>query len=376
MTLISAVRCKDHLGHDAFVVSADAQETIEGRRVFLTKIEPRKMGKFAVVIGGSGMGDLIDGFLIRLQDSLSTTTIEDVGGLRLVIQDVLLDYMRTEVKAYSAPIRSKYLRFVIGAYDPEKREAECWVTKSSRLKPIEDFQLLGCDEDIYHYFMKRMYGSALSIGKAVRLSIHVFLMAKKTSLYIDGPTSIAIIRDIGIAMEQRKYIDNAELDILELSKAMDNLSVALPDTGMSAVEFEAHLQDFVAIAKEIRKRAVERTGHEIWEQLMEGKEYSELYSKFPDGGQIITHLDEGKVISVEFGDKPEKGLWVGSFVADNFSQEHSPADIKMCGKRRVVGNQVFVEVVPCKLPGRNHHHTPGESCIEGTWLESLTPSDT
>ena len=43
--------------------------------------------------------------------------------------------------------------------------------------------------------------------------------------------------------------------------------------------------------------------------------------------------------------------------------------IRRCGKKRVIGNRVFAQVVECKV---RFHRTPSENCIEGKWLETLT----
>ncbi len=368
VTLISALCCTDHLRKKAFVISADSQETIEHQRCFLVKIEPRTMGNFQIAIGGSGLGDLIDAFLLRLEDFLSTSPATQISDLRTLIQDQLLEFMRTEVEAYPARKASKHLRFIIGALASRTGECECWITKSSRLKKIDRFEIIGCEEPLYRFILERLFSKNLTVGQAVRLSVYLFMVAKKTSLYIDGPTSMAIVRDIAISMEDDAYVKEVEGHVGEMNKASDSLAITLPDIGMSALEFDLKLQEFVENVKAVRKRYVELAGLRMWGQLVqEGHMPTVIYPKVPDSSSIEVKFESGGITKVSVLDDPSRGIRIGHFWENTFVCEDRPRT-NLCGKRRVVGNRVFAQVVPCTHAGR---HIDGGTCISDTWLQTI-----
>jgi hypothetical protein len=216
----------------------------------------------------------------------------------------------------------------------------------------------------------------MPLGQALRACLYLLSIAKKTSNAVDGPSSLGILTTYGLQMEDAEYISEVEDHLSELTAATDRLFVALPDLGMSAVEFEATLQDFLRDVWAIRKKYVTIAGLRIAVDVMSGanKGYSPFV--FPQGAGIsIGPTVEGG--GIEVNDDPYKGLWVGGFRSANmmFTQEHSASRLRLCGKRREFGGQVFVEVVPCKLPPASHHNQ-NESCISGTWLETLSASDT
>src|SRR5687768_17604375 len=62
VTLIAAFRCDDGL-----VLCADSLETLDGVPVPVRKLEPLDCGAYWLAVGGSGNGDLIDGFNESLQ---------------------------------------------------------------------------------------------------------------------------------------------------------------------------------------------------------------------------------------------------------------------------------------------------------------------
>jgi hypothetical protein len=66
VTLISAWRC-----HEGIVLHADSQETNGSHRVTVQKLNPEPMGALMVVVTGSGDGNLIQSFIIRLRRRLA-----------------------------------------------------------------------------------------------------------------------------------------------------------------------------------------------------------------------------------------------------------------------------------------------------------------
>jgi hypothetical protein len=214
----------------------------------------------------------------------------------------------------------------------------------------------------------------MPLSQALRACLYLLSIAKKTSSAVDGPSSLGILANYGLQMEKPDYISEVEEHLSELTTAADRLFVALPDLGMSAVEFEATLQDFLREVWAIRKKYVTIAGLRIVVDTLSGSEKSYSPFIFPRGAGIsIDPTFEGEGVVVN--DDPYQGLWVGSFRGNMLNQERSASPFRLCGKRREFGGQVFVEVVPCKLPPANHHNQ-NESCISSRWLETLSASDT
>jgi len=378
MTLISAFRCLDWQGKGAFVVCADAQETMGDYRFFLEKLEPQKTGNYELLIGGSGYADLIEAFQLRLYDVLPSSSARSIAELKNIIQAELLDFIKVEVQAFiGSKGIGKMIRLVIAAHAQETNECECWITKASRLKPIREFDLIGIDDPIYRHIARRLYAPDMGIGRAIRACLYLFSIAKATSTGIGGPTSLAVLRMNGLYEEEKEFIEQFEEHLTELTAAVDVLAIALSDSGISAIEFESILQGFTDAARSIREKHVLLIGGRIVEGILTGKDVKTPYPKFPEGSLISVLNVDPKVgeVSISIKDKPHFGFHVGHFEEGTFSQEHSASHVRLCGKRRVVGNRVFVEVVPCKLGVRNVPHPGNGSCISDTWLETITATN-
>ena len=370
MTLLTTFPCKDATGNNAFIVCADAQQTQGDYRFFLEKLEPRRTGNFEIVIGGAGYADLVEAFELRITSTLSASQATTIAEFKAVVQSELLDYVKNEVAAF---LRKKdaQIRFVIGARAIQANECGCWITKASRLKRVTSFELLGVDEPIYRHLAKRLYSDNLTIGQALRACLYLLSIAKATSTAVGGQSSLAILCDYKLNMESREYINEAEEHLQELTAANDKVSVALPDLGMSAIEFEATLQEFSREAWAIRKKYVTMAALRIALDVQEGKKLSYHRFKFPEGTGIGVNVSDGELTVY---DDPHKGLWVGSFRGNELDQKRTASRLRLCGRRRELGGQVVVEVVPCKLP-QSSHHNQNESCISDKWLETLSAND-
>jgi len=373
VTLLAAFPCKDFLGKTAFVICADAQETLDDYRFFLDKLEPHKTGNYEVLLGGAGYANLIEAFELRLFDTLPKSGTRSIQEFKDFVQAELLDFVQVEVAAF---LKSRVdaggngIDFVIAARATQNSECGCWITRATRLKPVRTFELLGIDAAIYRHLAKRIYSDGLPIGQAARACLYLLSIAKATSTAVDGKPSLAVLQNGGLKLESEEFIKDAEENLQELTIANDKISIALPDLGMPAIEFEAVLQDFVRKAWAIRKKYLTRIGSRIALGAMQGNQRTYAHYEFPSGTGLS--VDQNGAITID--DDPYRGLYVGSFRDGiNLNQEKSLSPLKLCGKRRVVGSQVFVEVVPCKLPP-NIAHNENESCIEDKWLETLSAS--
>jgi hypothetical protein len=370
VTLLASFPCLDFSGNKAFVICADAQETSDDYRFFLEKLEPQKTGNFELLIGGAGDADLVEAFELRLCETLAGSSAQSINQLESIIKSEFLDYIKNEVAPYLAKRKSE-VRFVIGAHASITKECGCWVTKASRLKRLGEVHLLGIDHAIYKHLAARLYSEGMPVGQALRACLYLLSIAKKTSNAVDGPSSLGILSNDGLQMQDADYIGEVENHLSELTAATDKGFVALPDLGMSAIEFEATLQEFAREAWAIRKKYVTMAAARIELDIRQGKKILYDSFKFPKGTGIGVNVTDGELTVY---DDPHKGLWVGSFRGNELDQKRTASRLRLCGKRREVGGRVVVEVLPCKLPQKSHH-TQNESCISDKWLETLSAND-
>lgn len=330
MTLLTTFPCKDATGNSAFIVCADAQETIgTDFRFFLEKLESRRTGNFEIVIGGAGDADLIEAFELRITGTLTALQISTITEFEAAVQSELLDYVKYEVAAFLRKKNAR-IRFVIGARAIQTNECGCWTTKASRLKRISSFELLGVDEPIYRHLAKRLYSDHLTIGQALRACLYLLTIAKATFTAVGGQPSLAVLSNDKLSMESAAYINEAEEHLQELTSANDKVSVALPDLGMSAIEFEATLQEFAREAWAVRKKYVTMAAARIALDMQQGRNNLIDRFKFPEGTGIGVNVSDGELTVY---DDPHKGLWVASFRGNELDQKRTASRLRLCGKR-------------------------------------------
>ena len=105
MTLIVVLKCEDD-GIPGVVICVDSQETIvfQGReyKVSRLKIRPKRCGNFDLAIAGSGNnGDVIDGAVGQLHDTVTEAKITKLPELKRLMQGVLLEFRKEEAGSYS-----------------------------------------------------------------------------------------------------------------------------------------------------------------------------------------------------------------------------------------------------------------------------------
>lgn len=241
MTLIPAFRCSG-----GAVICADSQETVGGHRVSRQKLKPFTVDNFDVVVGGSGEnGHLLDGFVQRLRDELETNppSPPTIASMKTFIRSHLLDFIKNEISMF--PRTQQSMRFAIGVHSHEPQDFEIWQSKGSRLSRIDDYALIGWDEEMYEHTAQRLYKPSLKLSQIIPLAIYLLEIAEDTSNYVKRPFSVAVItKDYPIFLEHSKAISDIEQMTRLYTAQLENMLLTCADTAMSSKEFEQKFREF------------------------------------------------------------------------------------------------------------------------------------
>jgi hypothetical protein len=240
MTMIAGWRCRDGI-----VIHADSQETDPaGYRVAVQKINPERMGRFDVVIAGSGIGELIDSFVQRISDRMQNESAVALADFKKIFEHELRDFTTSEAAAYPGSKRSKHLTFVAGASSTDTGECELWTTKAGRLRPVPAYELIGWSTSLYEHIAGRFYTPAMPMSQAVLTGVYLLSIAEETCNYIKGPFSVATITPSGICMANQSYITDMTRRLREFSGLVDKIFMACSDTSVYLSVLAKQLTDF------------------------------------------------------------------------------------------------------------------------------------
>ena len=275
MTLIAAFRCPD-----GCVICADSQETVGDHRVSRQKITPKKLGNFEIAIGGSGnIGPLIDAIVHQVESKIEGSSIRTLPELKDLVRTELLDSRRNDARLY--PRKYRDIRFVICARSLTAPALEVWHTSDSQLVPVEEYCLVGWDEELYEHAAKRLYQPGIPIARALLLGIYLLELAENTSNYVRGPTSALVARENGLWLLKADRGAALAERIRAFTAAVDRLVLACPDISTSEEEFAQKLKDFQETILELRTDYLQSIAKRMVLQDLES--YQSPYPEIPPG---------------------------------------------------------------------------------------------
>ncbi len=276
MTLIAAFKCSD-----GYVVCADSQETVGYRRVSRQKITPKKLGNFELAIGGSGdNGPLIDAVVHQIESKIeSSADINKLPELRTLIHNELLNARKNDAQLY--PRKYRDVRFVVCASSLSPPAVEVWHTAASQLIPVEEYCLVGWDEELYEHAARRLYSAGMPITQALLLGMYLLELAENTSNYVRGPTTVVVARDNGLWLEKADRVAALTERIKLFTAAVDRLVLACPDISMSDQEFAGKIKEFQETILQLRGDYLRSVAERIVSQGLES--YQSPYPEIPPG---------------------------------------------------------------------------------------------
>jgi ATP-dependent protease HslVU (ClpYQ) peptidase subunit len=245
VTLIAAFRCQVN-GEPGVVICADSQETIGDYKVSVEKIVPRSVNHYELLLGGSGTGNLVDSLANTIERQLrrwpAAITEEHA---RQLLEDKLVRYTSTVVRAYQAELSEKRLDFIVCLREKRSGTLYLWKIADSIVEPIERFHLIGWEAPIYRYEVNRLYSKELDQLSAVVLAVHLLSLAGATSNYVSEPFQVFTINHQGAWPEPPEKIADLTRRITQVNNSLGKLLRDVPDFSVSDETFSNALELFL-----------------------------------------------------------------------------------------------------------------------------------
>jgi hypothetical protein len=289
VTLIAAFRTKEGVA-----ICADSQETVTNERGHeyrktVQKIAPIAVGQYQIAIAGSGDGELIDAFVElaerRLRGDVLPPSITQA--LSLIEDELDKFYMK-----HITPVDGASMTLFIAAYCPTDRRYEVWVSRKQYLKPLEEAQLIGWDEEMYWVTTKRLYRTGMSLTQAVLAAVHVLVIGEESSNYIKGPFSLTIVRDNGIWVEDSEYVETLRGHLKEFETYTNQILLACADTSIYSSHLQKSIEQFAKVAKAIHEKQMNAVAEQIFDKDI--RTFTSSIPKLPPGIMVEVSA-EGKL---------------------------------------------------------------------------------
>jgi hypothetical protein len=252
VTLIASFCCRSGV-----VMLADSEENYGSVRKSVQKLDPREWGNFKVVVGGAGIGDLIDAFIVLLESTIVESGAESLSDFKTLVEGQLTAFYADNVSTY--PSDDKRLKFIITAYAIKSKAFRSWSTRHTTLVPIQTYELAGIEDALYGNVAKRLFVPGMTLSQTTLCGTHLFGVAKATSTYVRGDTSIAIINEHGVFMESPYYVGLMEQRLRDYEEHVNQMFMKCADTSLSPHRFEQGIEHFSRKARELHKAHVEAT---------------------------------------------------------------------------------------------------------------------
>lgn len=311
VTLLAAFRCQIE-GHPGVVICADSQETCGDYRIEVKKLEAKSLGNYELIRCGAGnTSELIDGQVRAIEQNIprwpASLSEEEI---RVKLENLLRGYNARHVLPFPAEPEDKKLKFVFCLRDKQSSNIYLWKASGTVILPVESYTLLGWEEAVYDYEVRRLYRPNLEAAQAILLGVHLFSVAQN-SLYISRPTQVIVVHRDGIEPEDATYISDLGSRVESYDNALANIFLACPDTSMPREEFKKLLTDFWRYVTELREHYYGTVlGKELFRGFFDPNWKRNPVSRLPPDDIIDrTEEEEGKrLLSVKFtlSDPPDE----------------------------------------------------------------------
>lgn len=309
VTLIVACRCEEGIA-----IHADTQETVpiyrgldpaSGTDVWIDyrktvqKITPQPMGKYKVVLAGTGNAGLIESFGECLKRRLTGEVGDSMSRFVAVFEDELGEFMQHDVQ--HCQDSDKSMKFLVSAHSSASRQYDAWVSHNIRLKSVDTFELVGWDEPLYAEIATRFYAPHMTMQQAVLAGIYLLAIAEATSNYVRSPFSIIVITPNGMWPEKPGRISSMADRLRDYEDQVYELFLACADTSITPDQLSEKLNAFAQYASEVHLNQIKSAAEEII--AMGRKQMEHPYLTIPDGARFYS-TGKGDTI-VSFGNENE-----------------------------------------------------------------------
>src|SRR5262249_22266668 len=149
-------------------LQADSEENCGQFRRAVQKIKPTQMGQLQVIVTGSGIGTLIEGFTSKLKERLDADNASDIADVKRIVERRLPTFYSNEVETFPGiDAESKLHKFVIAAWSPLSHTFEVWVSRFCNLVPISTYELAGVEDVLYDHMARRLYKPEMTLSQCL-----------------------------------------------------------------------------------------------------------------------------------------------------------------------------------------------------------------
>lgn len=272
MTLIAAFRSRS-----AITICADSQETITcfdehgnpyDLRKTVQKISPLVIGKYHIAFAGAGNAHLVESFIIRASRSItvldaipnSENSPAGILAIRQCLENTLSSFYQHDVAI--CPDDDKTMKLFVAASCPISHEYALWISEYAVLRDADSPELNGWEHQMYIETARRLASHDMTLPQATLAGIYTLTIAKKTSNYIGGDLSVAIIDEDGIRMEDARYIKTMEHRLDSYESNINRIFLGCADTTVAVHELDDEIMQFKSSALELHRDHIDNQAKE------------------------------------------------------------------------------------------------------------------
>jgi 20S proteasome alpha/beta subunit len=275
VTLIIGMRCSD-----GSVVCADSQETVGNYRLTVQKIVPERIGEYVVILAGSGIGELIDGFIGLFKERILASKTTGLSIFKEVFEAEFARYRKEQVPLYNAQKRYKNMQFIVAAH--LNGTYELWTTKGGKLVPIPYYCLIGVTEPLYGEVLDRLYNPNIDVAQAVLAGIYTLGVAESTSQYVRGPMQVGGVNNFGAWIDGKEHSANSFGRLKSMEQRVNSLMLASADIGMNLAQYGKLLEAFTEDAMRLHKQAIIEAARRFLSEPLESFRWiNTAYNRIP-----------------------------------------------------------------------------------------------
>ena len=296
MTLIAAFRTRT-----GFVVAADSEENSGGYRRAVQKIKPFKIGQAQVIVAGSGIGTLIETFILRVQ-RIDQDKASNPETFRDLIEGELVNFYARDVATYQADEdEEKEQKFIIAAQWEDAKKCGVWVSQHCALSPVLCCEMAGVEDVFYDRLIRKLYPTVSEMPQAVLAGVYLMAVGKETSSLIGDPVIVAAIDPRGIWIEDESYVSDLEKCLRNYEDRVNKIFLDCADTSISVLALEERLDEFKETAIALHREHINRVVGDLKIQDVFGQMFGAAYPKYPletgisflaDGGFVVEPYQE------------------------------------------------------------------------------------
>ncbi len=130
------------------------------------------------------------------------------------------------------------------------------------LRDADSPELNGWEHQLYTETAKRLASREMKLPQATLASIYTLTIAKKTSNYVGGDLSVAVVNKDGIHMEDVPYIKKMEDRLDSYESKMNRIFLECADTTVAVHELDDAITHFKTFALELHREHIDQQAEE------------------------------------------------------------------------------------------------------------------